>query len=43
MHAFPPPSHHPVPVSVTCMRRYEGEFDNSRMQGYGVYVWKDGT
>ncbi|GAX75889.1 hypothetical protein CEUSTIGMA_g3332.t1 [Chlamydomonas eustigma] len=23
--------------------RYEGEFLNNRMQGYGVYIWRDGT
>eukprot|EP00798_Chlamydomonas_sp_ICE-L_P022703 gene22703-29859_t len=22
---------------------YEGEFDNNRMQGYGVYIWNDGS
>lgn len=23
--------------------RYEGEFVDNKMQGYGVYVWRDGT
>ena len=35
-----------VPVkmySFLQLNRYEGEFVNNRMQGYGVYVWKDGT
>jgi hypothetical protein len=24
-------------------RSYEGQFENGRMDGYGVYVWSDGT
>lgn len=34
----------PTRVCIACnLRRYEGQFEGGVMDGYGVYVWADGT
>jgi hypothetical protein len=44
--ALPPPLRQGVAAPATCAhasRRYEGQFVDGRMDGFGVYIWNDGT